>query len=76
MAENEKPRAPDLLTVFTEMFRAIVRPAITIIFAVVIAQLVIEARAVPEWFLGLAIPIITWWFAERTVQHIKGKNGG
>ena len=76
MAENEKPRAPDLLTVFTEMFRAIVRPAITIIFAVVIAQLVIEARPVPEWFLGVAIPIITWWFAERTVTHIKGKNGG
>jgi len=76
VAENEKPRAPDLLTVFTEMFRAIVRPAITIIFAVVIAQLVIEARPVPEWFLGVAIPIITWWFAERTVTHIKGKNGG
>lgn len=76
MAQNEKPRAPDLLTVFTEMFRAIVRPAITIIFALVIAQLVIEARPVPEWFLGVAIPIITWWFAERTVTHIKGKNGG
>jgi len=76
VAQNEKPRAPDLLTVFTEMFRAIVRPAITIIFAVVIAQLVIEARPVPEWFLGVAIPIITWWFAERTVTHIKGKNGG
>jgi len=76
MAQNEKPRAPELATVFTEMFRAVVRPAITIIFAVVIAQLVIEARPVPEWFLGVAIPIITWWFAERTVTHIKGKNGG
>ena len=76
MAQNEKPKAPELLTVFTEMFRAVVRPVITIIFAVVIAQLVIETRPVPEFFLGLAIPIITWWFAERTVQHIKGKNGG
>ena len=76
MAQNEKPKAPELLTVFTEMFRAVVRPVVTIIFAVVIAQLVIEARPVPEFFLGLAIPIITWWFAERTVQHIKGKNGG
>ena len=76
MAENGKPKAPELLTVFTEMFRAVVRPVITIIFAVVIAQLVIETRPVPEFFLGLAIPIITWWFAERTVQHIKGKNGG
>ena len=76
MAQNEKPKAPELLTVFTDMFRAVVRPVVTIIFAVVIAQLVIEARPVPEFFLGLAIPIITWWFAERTVQHIKGKNGG
>lgn len=60
----------ELLNVFTEMFRAIVRPAITIIFAVVIAQLVIEAHDIPQWFLGLAIPTITWWFAERTVTHI------
>ena len=76
MAQNEKPKAPELLTVFTELFRAVVRPVITIIFAVVIAQLVIETRPVPEFFLALSIPIITWWFAERTVQHIKGKNGG
>jgi hypothetical protein len=73
MAENGKPKAPELATVFTEMFRAIVRPAVTIIFAVIIGQLVVEAREIPQWFLGLAIPIITWWFAERTVTHIKEK---
>jgi hypothetical protein len=76
MAQNEKPRAPELASVFTDMFKAVVRPAITIIFAAGIAQLVIEGRAVLDWFLALAIPIITWWFAERTVGHIKNKNGG
>jgi hypothetical protein len=56
--------------VFTELFRAVARPAVTIIFAAVIAQVVIEGIAVPEWFLALAIPCITWWFTERTVTHI------
>ena len=41
-----------------------------IIFACVIAQVVIEGIDVPQWFLGLAIPCITWWFAERTLTHI------
>ena len=76
MAENEKPRAPELLQVFTEMFRAVARPAVTIIFAAVIAQAVTQGTEVPQWFLALAIPIITWWFAERTITHIKAKNGG
>ena len=71
MAQNENPKAPDLGEVFTKMIRAVVRPAVTIIFAAVIAQLVIESREVPQWFLGVAIPIITWWFAERTVAHIR-----
>ena len=60
----------ELLTVFTEMFRAIARPAVTIIFAAVIANAVIDGIEIPQWFLGLAIPTITWWFAERTVTHI------
>jgi len=54
-----------------EIIRAIARPAISVIFAAVIAQVVIEGIAVPEWFLALAIPCITWWFAERTVTHLK-----
>jgi hypothetical protein len=74
MAENKKPTASELVGVFGEMFRAVARPAITIIFAAVIAQVVIQGIAVPEWFLALAIPCITWWFAERTVTHIKEKN--
>ena len=56
-----------------DIIRAIARPAISVIFAAVIAQLVIEGISAPEWFLALAIPCITWWFAERTVTHIKEK---
>jgi hypothetical protein len=75
MAQQQNPSNgrtnPDLVTVFCNFFRAIARPAVTIVFAAVIAQVVIEGLDVPEWFLGLAIPIISWWFAERTVTHVK-----
>jgi hypothetical protein len=76
VAQNEKPKAPELIDVFTEMLRAVARPVITVIFTAVIAQAVVERIEVPQWFLALAIPCITWWFAERTIAHIKGKNGG
>jgi hypothetical protein len=76
VAQSEKPKAPELINVFTEMTRAVARPVLTVIFAAVIAQVVIEGIDPPAWFLALAIPCITWWFAERTVTHIKGKNGG
>lgn len=75
MAQQPNKSTPTLVEVFTEMFRAVARPAVTIIFAAVIAQAVLEGIAVPEWFLGLAIPCITWWFAERTVTHIKEQKG-
>lgn len=67
---STNPRNPTLVEVFTEMFRAIARPAVTIIFAAVIANAVIDRIEIPQWFLALAIPTITWWFAERTVTHI------
>ncbi len=73
MSQQQNKSNPTLVEVFTEMFRAIARPAVTIIFAAVIAQAVVQGIDVPEWFLGLAIPCITWWFAERTVTHIKDK---
>ena len=57
-----------------DIIRAIARPAISVIFAAVIAQLVIEGITAPEWFLALAIPCITWWFAERTITHVKATN--
>jgi hypothetical protein len=71
MAENQKPTPSELVGVFSELFRAVARPAITIIFAAVIAQVVVQGIDVPQWFLALAIPCITWWFAERTVTHIQ-----
>ena len=81
MAQNPTnsthPSNPSLAEVFTEMFRAIARPAVTIIFAAVIANAVIDRIEIPQWFLGLAIPTITWWFAERTVTHVvERKNEG
>lgn len=75
MSQQPNKSTPTLVEVFTGLFRAVARPAVTIIFAAVIAQAVIERIPVPEWFLALAIPCITWWFAERTVTHIKNKNG-
>jgi len=77
MAEEQNPSngraSPTLVQVFSDLFRAVARPAVTIIFAAVIAQVVIEGIDVPQWFLALAIPCITWWFAERTVTHITEK---
>ena len=62
---------PTLSEVITELVRAVTRPAVTIIFAIVIADAVFCNRTPPTWFLSLAIPTITWWFAERTITHIK-----
>ena len=51
--------------------RAVTRPIIAIIFAGVIAQLVVEGITAPDWFIyGLAMPCILWWFGERTITHI------
>jgi hypothetical protein len=73
MSQEQNKSSPTLVEVFSNLFRAIARPAVTIIFAAVIAQVIIERIPVPEWFLALAIPCITWWFAERTVTHVKEK---
>jgi hypothetical protein len=62
---------PSLVEVFTNFFRAATRPTVTVIFAAVIAQVVIERIAAPQWFLALASACILWWFGDRTVQHIK-----
>jgi len=57
----------------SDFIRAIPRPAVTIIFAAVIAQVVVERIDAPQWFLGLAATCILWWFGDRTVKHIKEK---
>lgn len=71
MSEKQNKASPTLVEVFTTFFRAVTRPAVTIIFAAVIAQVAIEGIAVPQWFLALASACILWWFGDRTVQHIK-----
>lgn len=53
-----------------QVFRQATRPIVTIIFAAVIAQVVVQGITPPQWFLALAIPCITWWFTERTITHI------
>jgi len=73
MPEEENKANPHLVTVFCDFFRAATRPVVTVIFAAVIAQVVVERIDAPQWFLGLAIPCIAWWFTERTVTHIKDK---
>jgi len=73
MSEEPNKANPDLVSVFCNFFRAVTRPAVTIIFAAVIAQVVIDGIDAPQWFLGLAATCILWWFGDRTVQHIKEK---
>jgi hypothetical protein len=60
---------PSPITLFSELFRAIVRPVVTILFAAVIAHAVTTGISLPEWFLALAIPLITFWFCERAYTH-------
>jgi len=54
--------------------RTVTRPAISIIFAAVIAQAVTQGIALPDWFVALASAAILSWFGERTVNRLRGKN--
>jgi len=54
-----------------DIFRKATRPIVTIIFAAVIAQVVVEGIDAPDWFIALATGTILWWFGDRTVKHIK-----
>jgi len=56
-----------------DAFRKATRPIVTVIFAATIAQVVTQGIDAPGHFWGLAIPIILWWFGERTIGHIKEK---
>jgi len=73
MAQEQNKSSPTLVEVFCNFLRAATRPAVTIIFAAVIAHVVIDRIAAPQWFLALANACILWWFGDRTVQHIKEK---
>ena len=56
-----------------DVFRKATRPVVTVIFAAVIAQVVVERIDAPEWFIALSVTIIAFWFGERAVNHIKEK---
>lgn len=75
MPEEQNKSSPTLINVFTDLFRAVARPAVTIIFAAVIAQVVVERIDAPEWFIGLALSVIGFWFIDRGVHRWKN-NGG
>ncbi len=74
MSEQDSKAKQDLKGIVPNFFRAATRPAVTVIFAAVIAQVVVEHIDAPDWFIALATACILWWFGDRTVQHIKGKN--
>ena len=57
-----------------EIIRAMARPVISIMFAIIMGVSVVYEITLPEWFLGLSIPVISWWFVERTVTHAKATN--
>jgi len=59
-----------------EIFRKATRPVVTIICMATIAQVVVEEIQAPQWFIALAGTVVVFWFGERTVKHIKQKQGG
>lgn len=76
MPEEQNNSSPTLIKVFTDLFRAAARPAVTVIFAAVIAQAVVQGITVPHWFLVMANVVILEWWGERIAIHIKEKKGG
>ena len=54
-----------------EFFRAATRPAVTVIFAAVIAQVVVEQIPIPEAIWAILVVPILWWFGQRTVERLK-----
>ena len=59
-----------------DFIRGITRPCISIIFAAVIAQVVVEQIPVSETVWAVLVVPIFWWFADRTREHIKKDKEG
>ena len=55
----------------TQLIRASVRPAISVIFAGTIAQVVVEQIPTPGPVWALLSGVILWWFSDKTIAHIK-----
>ena len=59
---------------FVEIVRGATRPIVTIIMAAIIAQVIVQGINAPDWFIfGMAMPIILWWFGERTIANAINK---
>ncbi len=54
-----------------EIIRGSVRPVISVIFASVIAQVVVEQIPVPGVIWALLSGVILWWFGTRTYERTK-----
>lgn len=59
-----------------DIIRGCTRPAVTIIFAAVIARVITEQIPISPQAWTLLIGVILWWFGGREVGHIKGKKDG
>ncbi len=56
-----------------EIFRRVTRPIISIIFAAVIAQVVVDGIDAPGWFIAMAGVVIIEWWGERVITKVKEK---
>jgi hypothetical protein len=56
-----------------ELIRKATRPVVTIIFTAAIARVVVGSVEAPDWFVGLSVSIIAFWFGERSIGHLAGK---
>ena len=56
-----------------DIFRKATRPIVTIVFAAVIADVVVNKIPIPWEQWALLGSVILWWFGDRTRQHIKEK---
>jgi len=73
MGDETKATKPPFLAVFTNLFRAIARPAIAIMFAAGAVQMATQGVEAPEWFTRLLYICVLWYFGDRTVQHLREK---
>ena len=55
---------------FVEVLTAIVRPAVTIMFAAGLVDCVAQGITPPTWFITMAGVAFTWYFGDRTLKHV------
>lgn len=73
-ASNFKGNLPSQLgNAYSTALKVATRPIVTIIFAAVIAQVVVEGIDAPDWFIAMAGIVILEWWGERTITRLKEK---